>query len=311
VADLSDVENALLSLVAAAAYPNGTTSPSAVPPSVVQLSRGWPDTTALAKSLTGSACQVTVYSLPGGSRNTSRYARDWSAIAFAPSTIQAASTGNVVTFSGTATAGQAAGISAARIGFGYAVQSSDTPSSIAAAIATQINSDGRLTGSASGASVTVTDGYGTVIPALGVTAGAGTSQRELRRQEQRIMVTVWAPNPDLRDGLTSAIDAVLAGTDWLTLSDGTEARIRYAGTSESDQASQAELYRRDVNFTVEYATTQTGIFPQMLFPIGLLHSIGVNTAFGTNSPISGALTPDGGQTILTDAGGNILVQPSP
>ncbi|MCQ8279868.1 hypothetical protein NFI95_15595 [Acetobacteraceae bacterium KSS8] len=303
MADLSDVEKALMALVQQTAATLGST---------VEVFRGWPQADDLTTDLKAGTCNVSIYSQPGGSRDTSRYSRSPYPMAQIASTLTSTSGGNSVTFGGAAQAGGQAGILAAGIGFGVITQATDTPSTVAAALVAAITSDGRLNAAATGPTVTVTaldtsDG----IPSTGFTAVGQQAQSELRRQEQRIQVTAWCPTPILRDQLASLIDTALAGTDWLTLSDGSSARIRYVSTSESDASSQAALYRRDLIYVVEYPTTTTVTVPVLLFPAGVLQVSGVITTFADQQPIAGVLSADGGATVEVDAGGNILVQPNP
>lgn len=309
MADLSAVEQALAALVGGIVYPTPGTS---ITGSVVKIYRGWPAPEALNNDLGAGTCNVSIYSLPGGSRNVSRYSRDWQQVAApAAPTLTASASGNTVTFGGTAAAGQLAALAAERIGWVHAVQATDTPATVTAALAAAVNADGRLQATTSGATVSVTDPLGAATPASGYTAGTGTAFRETRRQEQRILVTVWCPMPPLRDTLASAIDNALSGVDWLDTSDPTLTRLRYVGTAESDGGVNASLFRRDLTLLAEFPTIQFQTSAPVIFPIGLLHALGVDITTGTGSPISGVLSADGGATIETDAAGNVLVQPSP
>ncbi len=62
-----------------------------------------------------------------------------------------------------------------------------------------------------------------------------------------------------------AIDAALAMMPFIAMPDGTAARLIYAGSTVFDQSQDAILYRRDLAYTVEYATTITALQPSMLF----------------------------------------------
>ena len=52
---------------------------------------------------------------------------------------------------------------------------------------------------------------------------------------------------------------------FIDLSDGTQGRLTYAGTTVFDQSQDALLYRRDLIYSVEYATTLSANQPAMLF----------------------------------------------
>jgi hypothetical protein len=94
--------------------------------------------------------------------------------------------------------------------------------------------------------------------------GQGTSIRELRRQTRVFQVSCWAWAYDKRDTLAVAVDAAL-GAGWrLTLSDGTYGNAAYKGSSQHDESQKQLVYRRDLLYAVEYATTQTRTDAQVL-----------------------------------------------
>jgi hypothetical protein len=74
----------------------------------------------------------------------------------------------------------------------------------------------------------------------------------------------------------------MARTPFLTLADGTTARITLAGGATIDQSENASLYRRDLIYAADYATTFTAAQPAMVFGTGTLSS-----PAGTLSPLLG------------------------
>ena len=65
----------------------------------------------------------------------------------------------------------------------------------------------------------------------------------------------WCPDPAVRDTVAGAIDTALASLRFIALPDGTQGRLIYAGGADFDQSQDAALYRRDLLYGVEYATT--------------------------------------------------------
>ena len=63
----------------------------------------------------------------------------------------------------------------------------------------------------------------------------------------------------------TAIDQALSGQRFLALPDGTSGRLTYAGTTVFDQSQNAQLYRRDLTYNVEYPTIVSSTQPAMLF----------------------------------------------
>lgn len=84
----------------------------------------------------------------------------------------------------------------------------------------------------------------------------GTSIMEIRRQERTFQISIWAPTPAARDSIAKAVDPALAATERFTLPDQTSARLIYKGSPMTDMLEKARIYRRDLLYSVEYATTQ-------------------------------------------------------
>ena len=282
MANISSVEAAIAALAASFTYPDGMGSQSVVG-SDVRIFRGWPDPKQLNADMAARVCDVSVYSIPGGSRDTSRYPRTWHTLPVAAPTLTVSSSGNVVTFGGTPGAAQLASLGVANIGYSYAVQTNDTLASIASALATAVNADGRLVATAAGPTLTITTTGGNGKTVTGFANSTGTAWRETRRQEQRMMVSIWCPTPLLRDLLGGAIDNGFSDIDFIDAGDPITTRIRYFGTSETDSGTNASLYRRDINFLVEYPTIQTQTSAPMVFGVGTIDAGEVQT-FGTLEP---------------------------
>jgi hypothetical protein len=164
-----------------------------------------------------------------------------------------------VTFGGTADVGQVAGILVDAMSYAYRTRPGDTPALVAANLSVMIreNTIVHLTQS----TLTV-PGAGDLLARVVADAIA---QCETRRQEQHFRVTCWCPTPMTRDAAATAIDQALSGRRFIDLPDGTSGRLNYVGTTVFDQSQNARLYRRDLNYGVEYATILSSTLPSMLF----------------------------------------------
>jgi hypothetical protein len=144
----------------------------------------------------------------------------------------------------------------------YAVQQGDTLASIAAALGALVVVD--IPGT------TVTGAALTLGPRARLQAArigtVGTIAKEVRRQERVVMITVWANAPDVRDTIASAIDVELAQRRFITMPNGFGARLIYKNSMVIDSLQKATLYRRDLNYTVEYATTVSKSRAQVIAP---------------------------------------------
>jgi lipid-binding SYLF domain-containing protein len=278
MADQSDVENALVAAIAATLYPNGATAPSVIgsDAATVRIYRGWPVSTALHADIAAGIVNVSVFQ-SGEPHNTTRYPSDWNVTTASKPTLTASVASNVVTFAGSTAAGQMAGLSVDGATFICLVQAGDTTAFVAAALAAQLIAAGLLV-QFSGATVSVPSAS----RLLARVEQAQSAYRETRRQKQSFRVSCWCPGPILRDQVAATIDATIANTSFLALADGTSARITLAGGATIDQSENANLYRRDLIYAADYATTLTAVQPAMVFGTGSLSS-----PAGTLSPLLG------------------------
>ena len=237
MADLAHVEQALAAACASALAPTGLPH---------RVHRGWPVSHQLDADLRAGTVTVSVYPQPGATRNVSRFSSAWRYDAAPAASLSLTVAGNTVTISGTPTPAHIAAVSANDVAYTRRCIAGDTPAAVAAGLAALIPG-----ASAAGATLTVPG-------ALRLQAHAVAdwrARREVRRQEQGVQVTVWAPTPALRDAAAAAVDAALASGPVLALADGSAAWLRYQRTASTDEGTEALIYRRDLIFVAEYATT--------------------------------------------------------
>lgn len=258
MADQSDVEQALAAVVAAVLYPGGTTAASLVGVAC-RVHRGWPDAASLDADLLAGRVRVSVSAVTGSQRVTTRYEDGWQTITPASPALTITVTGVTATLGGSADAGQIAGLRADSAIAVHRTVSGDTLPDVATALAAALPAG--FDAHASGTIVTV-PGVGLLLARVAVDQLA---IRETRRQRQGFRVVCWCPDPTLRDGVGAAIDAALSATDFLGLPDGMAGRLRFMASTVSDRAQDAALYRRDLLYSVDYATTLRRIQPCFLF----------------------------------------------
>lgn len=257
MADISDIEAALVDLVATALYPQGTNNPS-IAGVDCRVYRGWPLASGLNADLGAGRINVSIFPETAPGRVTTRHVPLWRDVAGSPSmTVRAV--GTSVTWGGEAIEGQLTGVLVDGRPFVYRTASDDTPISVAANLATLLRSVWIV--NQAGATLSI-PGAGSVLARVAVDAIA---TREVRRQERDFRIAFWCPSPLTRDATAVAVDQMLAGVTFLDLSDQTQGRLAYVGTSVFDQSQSAMLYRRDLIYSVEYATTIKSSQPAMLF----------------------------------------------
>lgn len=254
MADLSDVTATLVSLIAGIVYPNGTGQPSVAATDIV-IYEGWPNPQQLDADVAVGKCHVSVYPR-ADERNTTRYSPTWQHATINTATLTLTVAGQTITLAGTiplASNPTNLAVFANNLPYTYAVLPTDTLATAAAALAALI-AVGVPGTSAAGAVIT--------LPALGLIEWArvgvtGTSVRTVRSQERVFQIGIWADTPAHRTAIAKAIDAALAVSTFLTMPDGTGARLTYKSSLISDALEKSRLYRRDLFYTVDYATTET------------------------------------------------------
>ena len=246
MADISDVETGLVTLLASVIYPTGTGNPSAVGVPVKVYS-GWPTSSQLDPDLIAGTAHVTVYPLPS-ERIDSMINLDAAAQSIAVAGTTLAVSGSMVTVGGVPVVGDVAAIIRNGVAYAYAVLVSDTTATIASALAALIG------GSSVGSVVTS--------PALtyslsGRVSTVGTMLSPMRRICRQVQITVWASTPTARDTIAKAIDAGLWNAERITLADGSSCGLVYVSSPMTDNLQKANLYRRNFIIQAQYVELQT------------------------------------------------------
>jgi hypothetical protein len=273
VADISDVETAMVGLIAGFLQLGATYFPPAAVQSPVALAqckvfRGWPTAAKLEADLAAGISNVSVFPVPGAGRRTTRYVPQWNPGPKITPTLLATVDGSTVIITGVPTVNQVIGI---RFGAGFSPTTvtyrpsvSDTTLSIAAALGAMI-SDATVTGPV----ITIPD-------ATNLATAVVVDQQmwaETRRQDQHIWVIGWCPAPLVRDVVMKAVDSGFGDmldasgnlTDQFPLPDGSSARLLYMSSHTDDQAQKSGVWRRDLRYIVSYPTITTQFFPTVIF----------------------------------------------
>ena len=258
MADQSDVEAALAQLVSSVIYPQGTSAPSVLTADC-RIYRGWPNAAALNADLAAKRVNITVFPEPRQQLNTTRWSTEFMPACSVTPTLAVSVAGNAATFGGSAEPGQVAGLLADNMAVVHRTEAGDTPAMVAAILASYL----RTQRAALLHEVTVT------VPGVRLLIGRVVADQrfteELRRQLQRFRITCWCPDPASRDAAAAAVDAALAAQTFIALPDGTQGRLRFVSSAVFDQSQDAQLYRRDLVYSVDYSTTQTTTLPSMIF----------------------------------------------
>lgn len=286
MADLSDVSAALRALVSTALYPplqypSGPQGNSIAGIDVLVQS-GWPDPKSLGENVAAGKAQVTVYPQPT-ERNTTRYPQTWDQTGpLQTATFTLTQTGQIVTVGGLQPSptfyGQNFAVFVNAKAYLYRSLTEDTLATIATALAALIAVDVVGT-TATGPAISIPSPAR--IGALRVGTQAPVAM-EVKRQERLFSLIIWAPTTASRDAIAKPIDVIIPQTKFLTLDDGSKARLIYKGSPYSDFDQKQGIYRRDFIVSVEYATLATDTAAD---------AIAIETIFSQQAPDGSAISP--------------------
>lgn len=254
MADVQDVLDTVAAQVAGFVYPNGTGQPS-VSGKAINVFPGWPMPNQIDADMPTGVADVSVYATPT-ERNTTRYQPKQKVMSIAAATVTLTAAGGTLTVGGVMPSPFTPHNVAALINgqaFIYPVQPADSLTSVATGLANLIAAQYPGTTN-SGPVITLAAGVEAAVARVGTT---GVVTTEWERQAQLFQITVWAPDPATRKAIGAAIKEALAPITFITMPDGYGARIRYVRNVLSDVAEKVHVYRRDLYYEIEYATTAT------------------------------------------------------
>lgn len=265
MADLSDVTAYLAQQAASAVYPNGTGQAS-VANMDCRIFEGWPiadqlDLDLAGKMMSGTPPQpvtrpngpcanVSIFPMQGTGKAVYQILDHTYTITPAAVTTSVSVNGQVITVSGTLSAGEF--LTLVIDGSVVCSQTGATVAAMLAALATQAQSSGYPGASATSTTLTIPFGHSLVVRQ----GGQAVMGKVTHRQCHSIMVTVWAPNVAVRAALAKAVDGLIKQSNKVTLSDGSQALVIYSRTNTIDEDQTKGIYRRDLIYDVEYATVQ-------------------------------------------------------
>jgi len=261
MADISDVDQAVVNLITSLVYPNGPAAPSmiandsglAMP---VRIFRGWPMPTSLDLDLAEGVMNISVFSAGGKiDKNITKFPPEYQTISVETPTVSASvNAQNQIVITGAGAAGiyqYVTVIIGTRVVVSYSVQSTDTAATIAQTLAAMITAAyGPAT--ATGGVITVTYGSPYMVANVGVT---GNQAAEWMRVQTTTQITIWSPTPIARDNAAKALIPTFSKTTFLTMPDDFQARFKYEYGFQNDGAEKVNLYRRDMVYGIEYAVT--------------------------------------------------------
>lgn len=256
--DLSQVLTTVTLLVEQAVYPDGTSQPS-VAGVQVTIEEGWPISSQLDKDIAAGNAHVSVFPT-NKERVITKFERVFQANQQTVATLTATVSGQTVTIGGTVAVSQSVMVIVNQEysqGYGYQVLITDTLDSIASSIANLIPGATSL-----GPVVTIS----TAFDIIARIATQYTASEELSRQDREFIITVWAPDPNIRFLLGSAIDVFFKENYRIILSDNYYGQVFYDHVEEVDMLEQQTIYRRNLFYIIQYPTTLTKTYTTITDP---------------------------------------------
>ncbi|MEN4587112.1 hypothetical protein ABEI17_21500 [Pantoea agglomerans] len=253
MASTDDVARYLARRVAGVVYPGGCQLPGIVNASV-KIYPGWPVPGTLQQDIDNGGVHISVWPLPTERKISTALGRPFRLMAKGKPTLQFTVNGTTIGVSGVASSLTNVLITLNRKTFSFHFRAGTTAGRAIHALSAALPKSFTVLSSvciplAEHLSISVTT--------------AGTAVKELHRQIKDFQITVWAPAPGLRDRIGSAIDTALSEQCHIDLNDGAPAQLLYTRQSDSDRSENWHVYRRDLIFSVNYATTQAITAPEV------------------------------------------------
>lgn len=254
MASVDDVLRFLAQQVAETIYPGGTALPGIVN-APVKVCPGWPTSALLQQDISAGGVHVSVWPLPTERKINTSLGRPYHVVSKGKPTLQFTVNGNTLALSGVASDVTNVRLSIDGQGFFFHFCAGTTAEKASISIVHRLPRAFTVLSRiivplASAIQVQVTT--------------AGTAVRELRRQAREFQITVWAPTPHLRNRAGAAIDSALSDQCHIDLGDAAPAQMLYVRQFDSDNAENWHVYRRDLIFSVNYATTQVISAPEII-----------------------------------------------
>lgn len=270
MADQHDVETAIALAIGNIVYPGGPNQPSIAAPANIRIFRGWPTKASLDPDLVNGDGQISVFGIDGTEGNTTRFPSNvWTDTLLPTPTLQWVTNGLSTTLTGAISTPQNVAILAGGKYGIYAVDQFDSLQDVVLKLAASMTHNGMQV-TVNQLTITVAN-----VPSISPRVGSvGKSKREVKRQHKDFLISFWMPNPDLRDTLVSSVDSPLAAINFLTLANGESARMYYHSSKTNDMVEKEILWRRDLVYCVEWATS----FEITAYQIVIGDSTVVNTA---------------------------------
>ena len=79
----------------------------------------------------------------------------------------------------------------------------------------------------------------------------------VHKQKQSFRITIWAPTEALRSATAAVVDVALKRVNVVTFPDTSKGIMTYERTLITDNMERTVCYRRDLVFSIEYATLDT------------------------------------------------------
>lgn len=275
--DIVDVWNAVSLVLTDALFPGMQTPDANVltrsivvlngSPVPVRVFTEWPTMERFAVESAAGGVNVAIYTMPNVTKLTSRFQRSPIVASRVPTTITGTVSNNTVCFNGVGTAGQIVGVAVGSTGYSLRLQDGQDSTQIAATFAEMIPGASSQSGILGDLAAKPTFEAG----------GDYTLITEVRRQSQRIVVSVWAGDPASRDAVGAITSAAMADLWFLQLPLGitTEPPL-YRGVSFPQMDEKVGVFRREETFDIEYPTVRVEVVPTVLFA-GIA---GINTSSG-------------------------------
>ncbi|WP_291366179.1 hypothetical protein [Acetobacter sp. UBA5411] len=275
MSSVSEIENIICSTINSYVYPdNSSGTLNSTINEDIKICRGWPQEVELSKDLMSSSgiSWVAVNQQPGQTKNKTRYGRQWKILdtnnSFGLSVNNITDLSYKVEFSGTALQNGLAGIVVAEKAYPVPVQLGQNSDTVTSNIYDLIKSDYPTQISIDGSTITSQQG----VAIKGFCGENRTMYQEISRLEDIFCTSIFSPSIILRDNVENAVMESLLSSEILSNATFDRGIINFQDRKLCDNNLNANLYRVDIMWSIEFSIISTMSCPPLLWP-----SIDVNS----------------------------------
>lgn len=269
MASVSEIEGIISQVIYDYIYPeNSNGILNSILNEDVKICRGWPQEVELSKDLMSASAisWVTVNQQPGHTKNKTRYGRQWKTLdadsSFGLSVNNFTDSSYKVEFTGSSLRNGLAGIVIEESAYPVVVQSGQASDTVTNNIYELVKADYSTKISIEGSTITSQPG----LTVKGFCGKNVTMYQEISRLEDTFCTSIFSPSIIERDNIENAVMESLLLSNILSNPTFDRGTINFQDRKLYDNNLNANIYRVDIMWSIEFSIISTISCPPLLWP---------------------------------------------